>query len=165
MRRRDVAALGSIMLLALLGAVCLALQSRIQGISGSQCCTPSHVTGVHLKRFLCNHRLHCLLAFYSALQCVLLSRESAQPLFATCCCLEAMKLLLGPAHTVCSSAQSYSGKAGVYKRSQTIAAVLMWAAPLCFACLAPLQTYADVRHAPQSFPCRSVLRHERDAGI
>ena len=44
-RRRDVAALGSITLLALLGAVCLAIQGRIQGISGPEQTTCDRVAG------------------------------------------------------------------------------------------------------------------------
>ncbi len=51
----------------------------------------------------------------------------------------------------------------MFRASQVIAAVLMWAGPLCFACLAPLQTYASVRHAPQSLSCHSVLHIEENA--
>ena len=58
--------------------------------------------------------------------------------------------------------QLYAGEAGVLRPSQIIAAVLMWAGPLCFACLAPLQTYAYARHALAALYCAMRKVQARD---
>ena len=150
-RCQDVAVLGLITSLAMLSAICLALQGRLEGVNRSERWALSHSSSMRTPvKTLAPQVTSCLQAVDQylwligrglACGCVLRAHHCVRSHPPIC-----VRPPLGRVTMYVNMIHACAGEAEALQMYQAAAATLMWAVSSCFASLSPLYLYTNARH-------------------